>query len=158
MGAQSNPDPAAEAWGLMAGLVFSTRPRILQIAHEFDLAPMQLRALRELEPGSEVPMSALAGTLLCDASNVTGIVDRLEARGLIERRPAPHDRRVKMLAVTEEGARVRERLVERMAQPPPAIARLPRSRQRTLRDILRAAVEDQRATEARAGASAASAG
>ena len=40
-------------------------------------------------------MSALAHALHCDNSNVTGIVDRLEAAGLVERRAAEHDRRVK---------------------------------------------------------------
>ena len=52
-------------------------------------------------------MSSLAGMLFCDASNVTGIVDRLEARGLIERRPAAQDRRVKLLALTPAGEQVR---------------------------------------------------
>jgi DNA-binding MarR family transcriptional regulator len=132
-------DPAAEAWSLLTGLFFSARPRFLQLAQEFDLAPMQLRALKELRPDREVPMSALAGDLFCDASNVTGIVDRLEARGLIERRPAAHDRRVKMLAVTPEGARVRERIVERMSEPAPAIAALAPEDQRALRDLLRKA-------------------
>ena len=68
---------------------------------------MQLHTLRILEPDREVPMSSLAGKLFCDTSNVTGIVDRLEARGLIERRPADYDRRVKLLGLTAEGERVR---------------------------------------------------
>ena len=125
----------------MAQLFLANKPRMAAIAHEFELAPMQMYALRHLDSGAEVPMNALAESLVCDASYVTGIVDRLEARGLIERRPAAHDRRVKMLAVTEEGARVRERLIERMAEPPPAIATLNRAEQRALRDILRKAVE-----------------
>ena len=50
-----------------------------------------LHALGLIEPGKEVPMGALARSLFCDPSNVTGIVDRLEARGLIERRPADGD-------------------------------------------------------------------
>ena len=52
-------------------------------------------------------MSALAAALQCDNSNVTGIVDRLEAQGLVERRPAAHDRRVKTLVVTTEGVELR---------------------------------------------------
>ena len=48
-------------------------------------------------------MSGLAELLFCDASNVTGIADRLEARGLIERRSAGGDRRVKVLALTSAG-------------------------------------------------------
>ena len=54
-----------------------------------------------------MPMSALAGPLMCDNSNVTGIVDRLEALGLVERRPAERDRRVKAVALTEQGIALR---------------------------------------------------
>jgi MarR family transcriptional regulator, organic hydroperoxide resistance regulator len=143
MAEAKDPAPAAEAWSLLASLFFSTRPRFSQLAQEFDLAPMQLRALKELQPDGEVPMSALASHLFCDASNVTGIVDRLEARGLIERRPSAEDRRVKMLRVTQEGARVRERLVERMSEPPPAIARMSAEDQRALRDLLLKATESE---------------
>ena len=147
MADNKEPSPAGEAWGLIVGLFFSSRPRFFQLAQDFDLAPMQLRALKELQPDREVPMSALASVLFCDASNVTGIVDRLEARGLIERRPSADDRRVKMLRITPEGKHVRERLVERMSEPPPAIAALSAADQRQLRDLLRKA---QAAAEAAA--------
>ena len=55
---------------------------------------------------SRCPCGKLAQKLKCEPSNVTGIVDRLEARGLVERRPDPADRRVKLAAATEEGRRV----------------------------------------------------
>jgi MarR family transcriptional regulator, organic hydroperoxide resistance regulator len=141
MAAHKESDPAVEAWSLMTSLVFSARPRMFQAAQEVDLHPGQLRALQLLDPDSEVPMSALAGQMFCDASNVTGIVDRLEGRGLIERRPSKADRRVKMLAVTDEGRRVREQLHERLSQPPPQLAALSPAQQRTLRDALRAATD-----------------
>jgi MarR family transcriptional regulator, organic hydroperoxide resistance regulator len=86
-------------------------------------------------------MSSLAGKLFCDASNVTGIVDRLEARGLIERRPAEHDRRVKLLVLTDAGERVRSTAERQMTEPPPEIAALPLEHKRALRDALRAAME-----------------
>jgi DNA-binding MarR family transcriptional regulator len=135
------PSPAHDAWGLIHDLFMSQRTRFLAIASEFDLAPGQLGALKSLDPDRPLPMSELADTLHCDASNVTGIVDRLEARGYVERQPADYDRRVKLLAVTPEGARVRARLAERMSQPPEQIAALPASDQRALRDILRRALE-----------------
>ena len=87
-----------------------------------------------------MPMSKLAGVLGCDNSNVTGIVDRLEARGLVERRSSEHDRRVKMLVVTERGADLRRRLVERMSEPPAELAALPAAEQRALRDVMRRAL------------------
>src|SRR5256714_15514973 len=115
---RSAPSPAHEAWVLIHDLFMSQRTRFLAIASEFDLAPGQLGALKSLDPDRPLPMSELADTLHCDASNVTGIVDRLEARGYVERQPADYDRRVKLLAVTPEGARVRTRMAERMSQPP----------------------------------------
>jgi DNA-binding MarR family transcriptional regulator len=71
---------------------------------------------------------------------VTGIADRLESRKLVERRAADGDRRVKALALTEEGAQLRERVLEIMTEPPPAIARHSKRDQKALRDILRRAV------------------
>jgi len=69
---------------------------------EFDLSPQQAKAFRELR--QPLSMGELADRLLCDASNVTGIVDRLEARGLVERQAEPGDRRVKRLVLTEAGS------------------------------------------------------
>src|SRR5437870_3303553 len=74
----------AEAWRLLFELFRAQRPRIVAIAAEFDLTLMQANVLHLLD--EPLPMSTLAERLSCDASNVTGIVDRLEARGLIERR------------------------------------------------------------------------
>jgi DNA-binding MarR family transcriptional regulator len=134
-------DPAVEAWALLWRLMQANKPRFMALAQELGLAPMQLHALRLIEPGVEVPMSSLAGKLFCDASNVTGIVDRLEARGLIERRPAEHDRRVKLLVLTDAGQRMRSIAERQMTQPPPEIAALPLEQRRALRDALRVAME-----------------
>jgi MarR family transcriptional regulator, organic hydroperoxide resistance regulator len=106
------------------------------LAAEFDLTPGQGMALRRLEPGQPVPMNSLAGLLACDASNITGIVDKLEARGLIERQASPGDRRVKMLTVTARGAELRRRFIDRSSEPPAAIAGLPLPDLNRLAEIL----------------------
>lgn len=72
----------------------------------FELSAAQAKALRYLAGAGPVPMRELAQRLRCDASNVTGLVDRLEQRGLVERRAAPTDRRVKSLVVTPAGAEI----------------------------------------------------
>ena len=133
--------PAAEAWALVQRLVGPQRKRFMALAAEYDLSPPQLGALKALDPARPVAMSELAGILGCDNSNVTGIVDRLEYRGLVERRPADHDRRVKLLALTEEGQELREALGERLHAPPHELASLSLEDQRALRDILRRAFE-----------------
>jgi MarR family transcriptional regulator, organic hydroperoxide resistance regulator len=130
-----------DTWELLMDLVMAERARIPQIAAEFRLSPPQVHALRVLSPEQPLPMGRLACALGCDASNVTGIVDRLEARGLVERRSAEGDRRVKALTITPAGLELREVVLEIMSEPPEAIAALPQSDQRTLRDILARAVE-----------------
>jgi DNA-binding MarR family transcriptional regulator len=147
----SYDDPAHEAWELIWRIVQANKPRFMAMAQEMGLSPMQLHALRLIEPGDGVPMSSLAGMLFCDASNVTGIVDRLEARGLIERRPSPDDRRVKLLVLTEDGAHMRETVHRQMTTPPPEIAALPLKHRRALRDALRAAAGDSPRTPAARG-------
>jgi DNA-binding MarR family transcriptional regulator len=87
-------------------------------------------------------MGELANAMRCDNSNITGIVDRLEERDLVRREPADYDRRVKLIALTPAGRRLRERLNRAMAQPPDPITRLSSADQRTLRDILSRALEE----------------
>jgi len=129
-----------EAWSLVGRLFWQVRPRMLGVASELGLTPPQMFALRALDPANPVPMRELAVELHCDSSNVTGLVDGLEAQGLVERRPAEHDRRVRMLVVTERGAQVRARINEVLEIVPPALASLPAQDQRALRDILRRAL------------------
>ena len=129
-----------DTWELLMDLVMAERARIPQIAAEFRLSPPQVHALRVLSPEQPLPMGRLACALGCDASNVTGIVDRLERRGLIERRPSQRDRRVKVLVITAEGAQVRRQLMLRLGEPPQAIAALSPADQKRLAGILRRAL------------------
>jgi DNA-binding MarR family transcriptional regulator len=124
----------------MFELIHLSKRRFMAIASEFDLSPPQVMALRQLDPDEPKPMSELALALRCDNSNVTGIVDRLEDRGLVERRPGEHDRRVKMLMITERGAQVRAGLAARLDEPPEALANLSPEDQLALRDIMRRAL------------------
>jgi DNA-binding MarR family transcriptional regulator len=128
---------ASETWLLLQRIVFSQRPSFVAVARELDLIPPHVIALRALDQPR--PMGELARLLACDNSNITGIVDRLEERGLVERTAADHDRRVKLIVLTAEGKRVRERLERRMAEPPPPILSLSTEDQGALRDILRRA-------------------
>ena len=124
----------------MAKLFWEMRPRMIRLASEFGLSPPQLFALRTLDPDNPVSMRGLAEQLQCDSSNVTGLVDGLAAQGLVERREAEHDRRVRLLVITERGAQVRERMQAAVQSVPPAIAALSADDQRALRDILRRAL------------------
>ncbi|MGI8623191.1 MAG: MarR family winged helix-turn-helix transcriptional regulator [Solirubrobacteraceae bacterium] len=133
----ASDDAATEAWTLLSRVMMARRGHTLAIAGELELSPPQMWALRHLEPGTPLPMSALAGLLHCDNSNVTGIVDRLEARGLVERHPASHDRRVKHLHLTDAGAATRTQVGVRMAQAPEGFDRLDATEREQLVVLLR---------------------
>jgi len=129
-----------EAWSLIGKLFWEMRPRMIRLAAEFGLSPPQLFALRTLDPDNPVSMRELASQLQCDSSNVTGLVDGLAAQGLVQRREAEHDRRVRMLVITERGAEVRERMQVAVQTVPAELAALSAADQRALRDILRRAL------------------
>jgi MarR family transcriptional regulator, organic hydroperoxide resistance regulator len=141
------PTAAHEAQRLFFDIGMAQRQRAGAALAELGLTFSQAHALRLLDREEPTPMSALAEKLFCDASNVTGIADRLESRGLIERRSAEGDRRVKALVLTRAGAELRDRVYELMSEPPAPIAALSSADQRALRDILRRAVENLRAED-----------
>src|SRR4029077_11173506 len=130
---------ASEAWELVNELVHSQRRAVRAIASDLELSVPQTMAMRRLDPDHPMPMNKLAGALRCDNSNVTGIIDRLEDRGLVRREPSAHDRRGEMLTTTPQGEARGERLNELWDQPPPALAELDGDDQVALRDILRRA-------------------
>jgi DNA-binding MarR family transcriptional regulator len=125
---------AAEAWRLFFDFFLLTRPERDCALEDLELTPNDARALGMLDPVHGRPMSALAEAWGCDASNATCMIDRLEQRGLAERRTAPDDRRVKMVVLTPEGVRTRTALIEAIYKPPPALVELPRASLEALRD------------------------
>ncbi len=132
---RNDPDACA-AWQLLLQFLLSQRAHMPTLAATLELSPAQCHVLHVIEPGRPVPMKQLAATLSCDASNVTGLVDRLESRGLVRRVPGSADRRVKVLDLTPTGARLRAQLIERMTAPPASFGRLSARDQRALARIL----------------------
>lgn len=102
--------------------------------HRLTGAQARLLTLLSREP---LPMRKLAHRLRCEPSNVTGIVDRLEARGYVERRPDPVDRRVKVAAVTEEGRAVAQAVRDGLRFAGEPLAGLSRDQREELRELLR---------------------
>lgn len=138
-------EPGLEALvDLLFRLTADLRQRFTDRSAHFDLSFAQAMALRELD--EPVPMGELAQRLCCDASNVTGIVDRLEARGLVERRMAPDDRRVKRLVLTEAGHTLREEHWDGLTVGLPLLDDLSSAERRTLADLLRRSVGEGRTT------------
>jgi DNA-binding MarR family transcriptional regulator len=133
-------EAARDAWGLIWQMFIEDKPRRWAILSELGLSMQQSMALATLEPGVPVPMSALAEAMHCDNSNITGIVDRLEAAGLAERRPGERDRRVKTVVLTPKGERTKIEVERRVGSPPPGLGALPPEDAVALREILERAL------------------
>lgn len=137
-------DPAEAAWRSILELVGwggNRPPRFPAVAMALDLAPKQLGLLWRLEPGEEKPMRVLGESIYCDASYTTDLVDRLEQRGLVERRSSTEDRRVKLIALTPEGERCRERALALLYEAPKELEALDPDELEALSKLLAKAVE-----------------
>ena len=138
----AHPD-ACRAWQLLMKFYFAQRAHLPASGGALDLSPAQCHVLHLIEPGRPLPMRRLADTLSCDASNVTGLIDRLESRGLVQRQASSGDRRVKALQLTAAGKRVRAKLLGQMAEQSLPLSRLSARQQRTLVTLLEALVDEQ---------------
>jgi DNA-binding MarR family transcriptional regulator len=128
---------ADRVWMLLLQISFDRAQRNFgATAAELELAPAQAIALQQLEAARPISMGELAERLRCHPSNITGLVDRLEARGLVERRPDPRDRRVKGLALTPTGDQLRILLAQRLYAAPACVGHLPEQDQRILHELL----------------------
>ena len=92
---------------LLMQVMFQAKHAVNVIAEDYGISVMQANTLFMMTKGEPFAMNTLSAHFMCDASNVTGIVDRLEKQGLIERQDHPTDRRVKMLGLTAKGEAVR---------------------------------------------------
>jgi DNA-binding MarR family transcriptional regulator len=125
-----------DADGAVLALADRLRQRWSARAAAAGLSPGQMTALLALRPGEAVPMRRLAAALGADASNLTSLVDRLERRGVVRRRPDPRDRRVKALALTKEGERLRASFWRGVMEDPGPLAPLTKKELRTLVSLL----------------------
>ena len=127
---------AKEAWKPLARFFFETAKHRQRVFAESGLTPNDARALFVLDRTRGRSMSELADEWLCDASNATWIVDRLEERGLAERRTIPTDRRVKLVVLTAKGDRTRQEMIRTLYEPPPELLELDIEALEALRDAV----------------------
>lgn len=136
---ENPPDSATEIGSLLASLADRMRGRFFARLQDEQLSPPQFGLLKLLDEPR--PMSALCQALFCDASNITGMADRLEERGLVERRADPGDRRVRLLALTPKGRRLRNRLTDGMIPELPGLAAMSDADRRELLHLLQRAFD-----------------
>ena len=98
-------------WQLLR-VAINAKHGLINIAEKHKLTVMQMYTICLLEADASIPMNSLSSMLQCDASNVTGIVDRLFQQRYIKREENPHDRRSKMITLTPKGAKLCEKISE----------------------------------------------
>ncbi|MBS2965295.1 MarR family transcriptional regulator [Actinocrinis puniceicyclus] len=108
-------------------------------AHDLTAVQAKLLTVVADEP---VPMNRIAAVLKCEPSNITGLVDRLAARGLVTREPSANDRRVKLVAATSAGTRLSGEVWANLDFAAEPLAALSDQERRTLRDLLRRIQQD----------------
>jgi DNA-binding MarR family transcriptional regulator len=140
-------DPGPKAWAGLLEASAAVEEENQRVCRDLEVTTIQAWTLKYLDPERPCSMSTLAAAYACDASNITAVVDKLEARGLVERRASDSDRRMKMLVVTAVGARLRRKLIERWHAPPLWIRALAAEDQERLGAILERALEHHAAAE-----------
>lgn len=130
--------PQDGTYWLLIQVATRARHELARIAEaSYGLTPPQMQTLCLLKPATPSPMSKLSCQLACDASNVTGIADRLEAQGFVVRKDDPSDRRLKMIVLTEKGTALRHKIMtELKAVQPEGMANLTPQERRDFEALL----------------------
>ncbi len=135
------PQPTPTLEQALFAMFGSMREIWLSMLDELELSPTLVVTLQMIE--TPLPLRVLADMHRCDASNMTGIADRLEERGLAKRTPDPNDRRVKLLALTEAGQQMLWQLrSERLIGNLPGMAKLTKAEKAQLAKLLTKAFQN----------------
>jgi MarR family transcriptional regulator, organic hydroperoxide resistance regulator len=129
-----------EIAGLVHHMVNSWDAYFEARVREMDVGLTGRQALALWMAGRPLSMGELSTQLGCDPSSATGIVDRLEGKGLVRRVADDTDRRAKRVELTADGRKLRRRIEQRLVAARPSVAGLTKTEQRQLRDLLRKAM------------------
>jgi DNA-binding MarR family transcriptional regulator len=104
-------------------------------------SPGVIKTLMRLSASDGVSMGDMARGIGCDPSYITALVDDLDQRGLARREPAPYDRRVKIIVLTEAGQALADEIAAIFAVPPASFNVLSGVELAQLRDLLDKVIE-----------------
>jgi len=110
--------------------------RMAALGVRMKLSPGVIKTLMRLAKADGVSMGDMARGIGCDPSYVTALVDDLDERGLARREPAPYDRRVKIIVLTDAGRALATEIDAILSVPPAAFGALSQAELRQLRDLL----------------------
>lgn len=130
-------NPHLTIYQCSTSLAAKYRHATTKLAESFGLTGAQLGALCMLDAYKPVPMKYLCILLTCDASNVTGIIERLVHSGFIQREDSLEDRRVKMIRLTTKGIHLRQLAIAHFEETGPhGLTRLTAQEQQQLATLL----------------------
>ncbi|WP_418316969.1 MarR family winged helix-turn-helix transcriptional regulator [Piscinibacter sakaiensis] len=86
----------------------------MQETASWSVTPVQFAALQTVANSPGIDQRTLARRIGFDTSTIAGVIDRLEARGLMSRGPSPDDRRVRLLTLTDAGRQLLHEVVPSM--------------------------------------------
>ena len=115
--------------------------RMAALGARLQLSPGVIKTLMRLGKQDGVSMGEMARGIGVDPSYITALVDDLDTRGLARREPAPYDRRVKIIVLTDAGRAVAADIDQVLSVPPAAFKGLSQAELRQLRDLLDKVVE-----------------
>lgn len=95
--------------------LMNAKQHIVAVGAEFNLSSVQAITLLLTEESKPRPMKSFCTLYNCDASNITGIVDGLEKRGLVSRQNNPKDRRIKNICLEPAGKKLQGAILQRLA-------------------------------------------
>ncbi|MEU4596908.1 MarR family transcriptional regulator [Nocardia sp. NPDC023988] len=129
---RDDPDQLMELLSVSLGAYYGD---FTAAAASEQLTAIQAKTLTVLRRGP-IAMRRLAETMYCDASNITGIINRLEKRGLVRRETSAADRRVTHLVITPEGEQITDAIRAKMHLTRAGLERLDAEQRRTLSALL----------------------
>ena len=88
----------------------------LQETEPHGITPVQYAVLQTVRNSPTVDQRTLSGTIGFDTSTIAGVIDRLEARGLLLRNASPDDKRVRQLTLTQQGGELLDAVIPGMLQ------------------------------------------
>lgn len=98
-------------WLHMNHIVHTLERRLSGHLQDYDLTLAQFGVLAQLQAVPDISQQMLADWLFVTKGNVVGLLNRLEGRGLVERRPDPEDGRTHVISLTEQGTALAARVV-----------------------------------------------
>ncbi len=109
------------------------------VVGELGISVTQVHIMQFLSDGP-MTMRELAIKSCCEPSNLTGVIDKLQAKRFVSRRADRKDRRIKLVSLTRTGKTFRDKLMARFGEPAPWMAQLSAEDQRQLIAILQRAI------------------